>query len=69
MGFKGANTIILMVFGPLNPIIWVLGPLGVCSKWKDGWEFEMHKRFSSAGGGIHAVQGVHQLFTPNPKSP
>ena len=28
MGFDGPSTITLMVFGPYNPIIWVLRPLG-----------------------------------------
>ena len=28
MGFWGPNTILVMVFGLENPIIWVLGPLG-----------------------------------------
>ena len=27
-GFQGPNTIMKMVFGPINPIIWFLGPLG-----------------------------------------
>ena len=28
MGFGGPNTINIVVFGPSNPILWVLGPLG-----------------------------------------
>ena len=32
IGFYGPNTIVFMVFGRLNPIIWVLGPLGIVPK-------------------------------------
>ena len=29
MGFWGPKNINIIVFGPQNPIIWVLGPLGM----------------------------------------
>ena len=29
IGFWGPTAIILMVFGPYSPIVWILGPLGI----------------------------------------